>query len=95
VVIAAGFCSLVGIRSTLVISQVIPFLILAIGCDNMFILSNALKATDKSKSVEERVGDALASVGTSITLAALSEFLAFMLGSLTSIMCNFITIYTF
>eukprot|EP01080_Neovahlkampfia_damariscottae_P003800 gene3800-6961_t len=79
-----GICSLLGVKATLIIGQVIPFLILAIGVDNMYILSNTLEATDKKLPIHERVGETLKSVGTSITLAASSEFLAFMLGSLTN-----------
>ena len=36
--IACTLCSLFGIKATLVLSEVIPFLILAIGVDNIFIL---------------------------------------------------------
>jgi Niemann-Pick C1 protein len=79
-----GICSLLKVKATLIIGQVIPFLILAIGVDNMYILSNTLESTDKNLPIHERVGETLKSVGTSITLAASSEFLAFMLGSLTN-----------
>lgn len=32
-----GFCSWVGIPSSLIIVQVVPFLVLAVGADNIFI----------------------------------------------------------
>ncbi|EJD53697.1 multidrug efflux transporter AcrB transmembrane domain-containing protein [Auricularia subglabra TFB-10046 SS5] len=35
---AAGFFSLLGVKSTLIIAEVIPFLVLAVGVDNIFIL---------------------------------------------------------
>ncbi|KAH7105584.1 multidrug efflux transporter AcrB transmembrane domain-containing protein [Auriculariales sp. MPI-PUGE-AT-0066] len=35
---ATGFCSMLGIKSTLIIAEVIPFLVLAVGVDNIFIL---------------------------------------------------------
>ena len=50
--------------------QVIPFLVLAVGVDNMFILANTLDAADPSQPLPERVGQALSSAGPSITLAA-------------------------
>ena len=50
--------------------QVIPFLVLAVGVDNMFILANTLDATDSSQPLPQRVGQALSSAGPSITLAA-------------------------
>eukprot|EP00761_Pharyngomonas_kirbyi_P000435 gb/GECH01000435.1/.p1 GENE.gb/GECH01000435.1/~~gb/GECH01000435.1/.p1 ORF type:complete len:897 (+),score=185.21 gb/GECH01000435.1/:1-2691(+) len=79
---SAGFCSLIGVKATLIISEVIPFLILAIGVDNMFIMANKI-SYDRDKSVEDRMGDMMSRVGSSITLAALSETLAFLLGALT------------
>jgi Niemann-Pick C1 protein len=39
---AMGLCSLFGIWSTLIIMEVIPFLALAVGVDNMFVLAHAL-----------------------------------------------------
>lgn len=38
----AGLCSLLGMWATLIIMEVIPFLALAVGADNMFILAHAL-----------------------------------------------------
>ncbi|CAH7667448.1 sterol-sensing domain of SREBP cleavage-activation-domain-containing protein [Phakopsora pachyrhizi] len=35
-----GFLSLFGVKITLIIAKVIPFLVLAIGVDNVFILAN-------------------------------------------------------
>eukprot|EP00818_Percolomonas_sp_WS_P000778 CAMPEP_0117439868 /NCGR_PEP_ID=MMETSP0759-20121206/2783_1 /TAXON_ID=63605 /ORGANISM="Percolomonas cosmopolitus, Strain WS" /LENGTH=897 /DNA_ID=CAMNT_0005231589 /DNA_START=13 /DNA_END=2701 /DNA_ORIENTATION=- len=83
VLISGGLCSFIGVNATLIISEVIPFLILAIGVDNMFIMANALDNTDEKLPVPERVGLMLSQVGTSMMLASLSEFLAFLLGSLT------------
>lgn len=37
-----GFFSMLGIKTTLIIAEVIPFLVLAIGVDNVFLLSNEL-----------------------------------------------------
>ncbi|XP_024370575.1 uncharacterized protein [Physcomitrium patens] len=78
-----GFCSFFGVKSTLIIVEVIPFLVLAVGVDNMCILVNALKRQDLSLQLESRVGLALAEVGPSITLASLAEVLAFAVGSFT------------
>ncbi len=109
-VVSCGLNSLWGVKATLLISEVIPFLVLAIGVDNIFILVNTFEAVtqeNKYKSVEvlnmlmpyqkiqassdalnlsslqKRLGKTLAKVGSSMTLASLSEALAFLLGSLT------------
>jgi len=39
---SVGFFSLVGIKTTLIIAEVIPFLVLAVGVDNVFILVHEL-----------------------------------------------------
>lgn len=39
---AMGLCSMFGMWSTLIIMEVIPFLVLAVGVDNMFVLAHAL-----------------------------------------------------
>jgi hypothetical protein len=39
---ALGLCSLAGMWSTLIVMEVIPFLVLAVGVDNMFVLAHAL-----------------------------------------------------
>ncbi|KAG0593289.1 hypothetical protein KC19_1G318700 [Ceratodon purpureus] len=78
-----GLCSVFGVKSTLIIVEVIPFLVLAVGVDNMCILVNALKRQDLNLNLEARVGLALAEVGPSITLASLAEVLAFAVGSFT------------
>jgi Niemann-Pick C1 protein len=83
ILISVGLCSLFGVAATLIISEVIPFLVLAIGVDNIFILVDTYQATDPKQSVEFRLGETLALVGSSITMASLSESAAFLLGMLT------------
>jgi Niemann-Pick C1 protein len=41
-----GICSVIGIKETFLISLVIPFLLLAIGVDNIFILVDTYDNTD-------------------------------------------------
>ncbi|KAM7258591.1 hypothetical protein ACFE04_014332 [Oxalis oulophora] len=77
---SVGFFSALGVKSTLIIMEVIPFLVLAVGVDNMCILVHAVKRQSIELSLEERVSNALVEVGPSITLASLSEVLAFAVG---------------
>ncbi|PKU80517.1 hypothetical protein MA16_Dca027243 [Dendrobium catenatum] len=61
--------------------EVIPFLVLAVGVDNMCILVHAVKRQTTDISLEGKISNALVEVGPSITLASLSEVLAFAVGS--------------
>ncbi|KAK1406674.1 hypothetical protein QVD17_42191 [Tagetes erecta] len=81
VIASVGFFSAIGVKSTLIIMEVIPFLVLAVGVDNMCILVHAVKRQQVDLSLEGRISNALAEVGPSITLASLSEVLAFAVGS--------------
>jgi hypothetical protein len=81
---ALGVCSAFGMWSTLIIMEVIPFLVLAVGVDNMFVLAHALQKQHAALPLATRMGLALATVGPSITLAASCEVAAFGLGALTS-----------
>ncbi|XP_058098545.1 uncharacterized protein LOC131243314 isoform X2 [Magnolia sinica] len=76
-----GFFSAIGVKSTLIIMEVIPFLVLAVGVDNMCILVHAVKRQPLDLPLEGRISNALVEVGPSITLASLSEVLAFAVGS--------------
>ena len=40
---SVGLCALAGVKITLIIAEVIPFLVLAIGVDNVFILAHELE----------------------------------------------------
>ncbi|KAJ4962755.1 hypothetical protein NE237_022694 [Protea cynaroides] len=78
---SVGFFSAIGVKSTLIIMEVIPFLVLAVGVDNMCILVHAVKRQSVALPLEGRLSNALVEVGPSITLASLSEVLAFAVGS--------------
>ncbi|KAJ7967073.1 Niemann-Pick C1 protein-like [Quillaja saponaria] len=81
---SVGFFSAIGVKSTLIIMEVIPFLVLAVGVDNMCILVHAVKREPVSLPIEERISNALGEVGPSVTLASLSEILAFAVGGFIS-----------
>lgn len=85
---SVGIFSLLGIKVTLIIAEVIPFLVLAVGVDNIFILNHEFeRLTLKSfgeESVEERIAKTLGRMGPSILLSALSETIAFGLGGIVT-----------
>ena len=95
---AFAIVSLFGIKQTLISAEVVPFLVLAIGVDNMFFITGARDRVisqineekkegkqQKEYSNQEQMGMALAEVGPSITTAAIGEFLSFLVGYLTDI----------
>lgn len=86
VLCSMGIIAYLDIGFTMISAEVIPFLILAIGVDNMFIIKNAVENQKKINpgiSVENRLALGLKEVGPSITTAAICETLAFLVGALT------------
>ncbi|CAG8477780.1 7055_t:CDS:2 [Ambispora leptoticha] len=85
---SVGIFSFLGIKVTLIIAEVIPFLVLAVGVDNIFILNHEFERHPMKsmggKSVEERVAKTLGKMGPSILLSALSETIAFGLGGIVT-----------
>ncbi|KAM3562605.1 hypothetical protein MY1884_001721 [Beauveria asiatica] len=79
-----GFFSWVGLKATLIIVEVIPFIVLAVGVDNIFLIVHELDRVNLScpdQLVEERVARALGRMGPSILFSALTETVAFALGA--------------
>jgi len=78
-----GTFSLAKIPATLIIVEVVPFLVLAVGVDNIFILVQALQRDIRmpTENVANQVGRVLGTVGPSMMLSSLSEAVAFGLGA--------------
>ena len=73
-------------KITMISFEVVPFLILAIGVDNMFLIARAEREIPENiTSVEERIGFAMKEIGPSIFTAALCESLAFFIGLVTDV----------
>lgn len=80
---SVGLFSAAGIKVTLIIAEVIPFLVLAVGVDNIFLIVHEFERINISHpegTVPERVSRALGRMGPSILLSALTETTAFALG---------------
>lgn len=88
--IGLGVCTLAGIPVTMIVVEAVPFLILAIGVDNMFILCQTFDrlAYDpdnrKNMTTEETIMATIDQAGPSISLAALSECVTFGIGVATN-----------
>ncbi|XP_069800263.1 NPC1-like intracellular cholesterol transporter 1 [Dendropsophus ebraccatus] len=80
-----GFFCYIGLPSSLIIVEVVPFLVLAIGADNIFIFVLELQRDERreGESREEQIGRVLGGVAPSMLLCSLSESLCFFLGALT------------
>lgn len=67
-------------------AEVVPFLILAIGVDNMFLISRAERDVPAIvTSVDDRISYAMKEIGPSIFTAATCEVCAFVIGMLTDV----------
>jgi len=100
VLCALGACSWAGLSITMIVEEVVPFLILAIGVDNMFIVSKAFERRrrpmldgssakgappQEPETPAETLAHTLADVGPTIIAAAASEVFAFTVGITTDI----------
>ena len=67
-------------------AEVMPYLILAIGSDNMFLIVRAEKEIPhKVTAIDERIGYAMKNIGPSILTAMVCESTAFFIGLLTNV----------
>ncbi|XP_058050619.1 NPC1-like intracellular cholesterol transporter 1 [Ahaetulla prasina] len=80
-----GFYSFVGLPSSLIIIEVVPFLVLAVGADNIFIfvLEHQQSQPVAGETPEQHLGRTLGNVAPSMLLCSLSEVICFFLGALT------------
>uniref|UniRef100_A0A2K5PI34 NPC1 like intracellular cholesterol transporter 1 n=1 Tax=Cebus imitator TaxID=2715852 RepID=A0A2K5PI34_CEBIM len=85
VMAAMGFLSYLGVRSSLIILQVVPFLVLSMGADNIFIFVLEYQRLPRRPGElrEVHIGRALGRVAPSMLLCSLSEAICFFLGALT------------
>lgn len=82
VLTAIAVCSALGLLQTLISLEVLPFLALAVGVDNMFIITLALERDRKALLVEDKMARVLEAAGPSIVLAGAAEVLCFFIAGL-------------
>ncbi|XP_044592078.1 NPC intracellular cholesterol transporter 1 isoform X2 [Cotesia glomerata] len=85
VVCSVGLFGFIGLPATLIIIEVIPFLVLAVGVDNVFILvqTHQREGRRPNESIPEHIGRTLGQVGPSMLLTSVSESCCFFLGGLS------------
>ncbi|KAK4935869.1 niemann-Pick type C-related protein 1, partial [Elasticomyces elasticus] len=81
---SVGLFSALGIKVTLIIAEVIPFLVLAVGVDNIFLIVHEFERVNLShpdQEIDIRIAKALGRMGPSILLSASTETIAFAMGA--------------
>lgn len=81
---SVGLFAAAGVKATLIIAEVIPFLVLAVGVDNIFLIVHEFERVNISHADEpvvDRVSRALGRMGPSILLSASTETVAIALGA--------------
>ncbi|KAI5753711.1 hypothetical protein M8J77_002664 [Diaphorina citri] len=82
---SVGIFGFIGVPGTIITLEVMPFLVLAIGVDNMFIIVQTYQREKRNpdESLEEHIGRTLGKVASSILLTSISETVCFFLGGLS------------
>ncbi|QLQ79247.1 hypothetical protein HG537_0B05940 [Torulaspora globosa] len=87
VLCAAGLMSVLGIKSTLIIAEVIPFLILAVGIDNIFLITHEydrLSDTHLNLDTDTRIIFAVKRICPSILLSFICQAGCFLIAAFVS-----------
>ncbi|KAM3866473.1 NPC intracellular cholesterol transporter 1 [Diretmus argenteus] len=81
-----GIFSYAGVPLTLIVIEVIPFLVLAVGVDNIFIIVQTYQRDERLQHEElhQQIGRILGDVAPSMFLSSFSETVAFFLGALSN-----------
>ena len=63
----------------------LPFLLMCIGVEHMFVICNAIDQTDLTHSAYQRIHEALSHAGPAITITSLTTCIAFAFGMISSL----------
>ena len=67
------------------VHNLLPFLLIGIGVDDMFVIANAIDQVPFSNTADERLIEGIKHAGPSITITSFTNVLAFFFGSTTSL----------
>uniref|UniRef100_A0A914N234 SSD domain-containing protein n=1 Tax=Meloidogyne incognita TaxID=6306 RepID=A0A914N234_MELIC len=84
IVTAIGYLNLCSMPYNDIVG-VMPFLVVAVGVDNMFLMIAAIRRTNRASSVQRRMGEAMSDAAISMFITALTDALSFGVGAITSI----------
>ncbi|TRY76439.1 hypothetical protein TCAL_00054 [Tigriopus californicus] len=82
---SVGIFGFLGVSATLIIFEIIPFLVLAVGVDNIFILVQTCQRDPRkpTETTAEHTGRIVGEVAPSMLLSSVSESTCFFLGALS------------
>ncbi|XP_063841882.1 protein patched-like [Scylla paramamosain] len=82
-----GFCALLGLPFNASTTQVLPFLALGLGVDDMFLLAHTFLQTADNTCIpyQERVGEVVKRAGVSVVLTSVCNACAFFAGALVPV----------
>jgi hypothetical protein len=82
IVTSFGLSALLGEAYT-PLHTVLPFILIGIGVDDMFVIVSSFSLADKKLPLPERIATSLAHSGASIVVTSMTDFVAFAIGSST------------
>ncbi|XP_013398571.1 protein patched homolog 1 isoform X2 [Lingula anatina] len=82
-----GICSVLGIRFNASTTQIIPFLALGLGVDDMFLLAHTFAENAKNKEIssKEQTGECLKRTGVTVLLTSITNASAFFMAAIIPI----------
>ncbi|ESO92335.1 hypothetical protein LOTGIDRAFT_71238, partial [Lottia gigantea] len=80
-----GICSVINIKFNASTTQIIPFLALGLGVDDMFLLAHTYAEHAKDIPYSEQTGECLKRTGVTVLLTSLSNMLAFFTAAIIPI----------
>uniref|UniRef100_A0A0N5AM40 SSD domain-containing protein n=1 Tax=Syphacia muris TaxID=451379 RepID=A0A0N5AM40_9BILA len=84
IVTGVGLANFLGLPYNDIVA-VMPFLVVAVGTDNMFLMVAALRHTNRAHSVPRRIGECMSDAAISIFITSLTDAFSFAVGTITSI----------
>ncbi|XP_060072049.1 patched domain-containing protein 3-like [Ylistrum balloti] len=78
-----GLVSAAGVKFVSIVGT-LPFLVIGIGLDDMFILMSCLADCSVKGTIEDRIKETMRTGGVAITITSITDFLAFVIGASAS-----------
>ncbi|KAJ8023942.1 Patched domain-containing protein 3 [Holothuria leucospilota] len=82
VITAVGVLSTLGLQFIQIVSMM-PFLIIGVGIDNMFIMVTTWRQCNQQLSIDDRMAKTLSDAAVSITITNLTDVVAFLIGAVS------------